>query len=237
LLSAISIVVGLTLIAGAIIGGNIAAELNAVVGVLFLLSGLANLAVLRTSANILNFSVRNVIFSFVSGLLLLTFGLYGRVSGGLPPDNPFYRARHGLDPATGEVVDPKKATGMSSRPRPPRPARPVSAESGCGRSASAGPDPGPCRANAAALRLRRPAPGEGGTGSLPARRRHDTAASNAAGWSISNTSPAGSSRRCAAASRPPSSTSTRRSVSIDRRRWKSSGSGTRTVDRAAVVLV
>jgi hypothetical protein len=80
--------------------------------VLFLLSGLVNLAVLRTSANILDFSMRNVIFSFVSGLLLLTFGLYGRVSGGLPPDNPFYRARHGLDPATGEVVDPKKAGGM-----------------------------------------------------------------------------------------------------------------------------
>jgi len=80
--------------------------------VLFLLSGLVNLAVLRTSANILDFSMRNVIFSFVSGLLLLTFGLYGRVSGGLPPDNPFYRARHGLDPATGEVNDPKKAGGM-----------------------------------------------------------------------------------------------------------------------------
>ena len=66
LLSANSVIVGLTLIAGAIIGGNIAAELNAVVGVLFLLSGLANLALLRTSANILNFSVRNVILSFVS---------------------------------------------------------------------------------------------------------------------------------------------------------------------------
>ena len=112
LLSAISVLVGLILIAGAIIGGNIAAELNAVVGVLFLLSGLVNLAVLRTSANILNFSMRNVIFSFLSGLLLLTFGLYGRVSGGLPPDNPFYRTRHGLDPATGAVVDPKKAGGM-----------------------------------------------------------------------------------------------------------------------------
>jgi hypothetical protein len=38
LLSAISVIVGLTLIAGAIIGGNTAAGLNAVVGVLFLLS-------------------------------------------------------------------------------------------------------------------------------------------------------------------------------------------------------
>jgi hypothetical protein len=123
LLSAISVLVGLILIAGAVIGGNIAAELNAVVGVLFLLSGLVNLAVLRTSANILDFSMRNVIFSFVSGLLLLTFGLYGRVSGGLPPDNPFYRARHGLDPATGEVVDPKKAGGMPAGRGAEAPAR------------------------------------------------------------------------------------------------------------------
>jgi hypothetical protein len=51
----------------------------------------------------------NVIFSFVAGLLLLTFGLYGRVSGGLTADNPYYRGRHGLDPATGAVVDPEKA--------------------------------------------------------------------------------------------------------------------------------
>lgn len=115
LLSAISVIVGLILIAGAIIGGNISAGLNTVFGVLFLLSGLANMAVLLTSANILNFSMRNVIFSFVSGLLLLTFGLYGRVSGALPPDNPFYRARHGLDPATGAVVDLKEVTGMPVR--------------------------------------------------------------------------------------------------------------------------
>jgi len=116
ILSAISVVVGLALIGGAIAGGNIAAELNAVVGALFLVSGLANLALLRTSWNILNFSMVNVIFSFVAGLVLLTFGLYGRVSGGLPPDNPFYRARHGLDPSTGEVVDEDKA-GSAGRQR------------------------------------------------------------------------------------------------------------------------
>jgi hypothetical protein len=131
LLSTVSVVVGLLLIGGAAIGGNIAAELNTVIGALFLLSGLANLAVLRTGANILNFSMRNVIFSFVSGLLLFTFGLYGRVSGGLPPDNPFYRARHGLDPATGEVVDPERAglalEGGSDTPAP--------------RAADRGPDP------------------------------------------------------------------------------------------------
>jgi Domain of unknown function (DUF4383) len=109
LLSTISVVVGVLLLAGAVAGGNRSAELNFVLGVLFIGSGLANLALLQTSWNIFNFQMRNVIFSFVAGLLLLTFGLYGRVSGGLPADNPYYRARHGRDPVTGEVVDEQKA--------------------------------------------------------------------------------------------------------------------------------
>lgn len=122
-LSGISVVVGLVLIVGAVIGGNTSAALNTVVGTLFLLSGIANLAVLRTSVNVLNFSMRNVIFSFVSGMLLLTFGLYGRVSGGLPPDNPYYRARHGRDPSTGAVVDPEKASGSVRGGATPAPRR------------------------------------------------------------------------------------------------------------------
>ena len=108
-LSTISVVVGLILIGGAVVGGNLASTLNTLFAVLFLVSGFANLCVLRTSFNILNFSMANVIFSFVVGLVLLTFGMYGRVSGGLPPDNPYYRARHGMDPETGEVVDEEKA--------------------------------------------------------------------------------------------------------------------------------
>jgi hypothetical protein len=108
-LSTISVVVGLVLIAGAFVGGNVSAQLNFLIGVAFLLSGFANMCVMRTSFNILNFSMSNVIFSFVTGLVLLTFGLYGRVSGGLPPDNPYQRARHGMDPETGEVVDDDKA--------------------------------------------------------------------------------------------------------------------------------
>jgi hypothetical protein len=115
LLSTISVVVGVLLLAGAVVGGNRAAELNFVLGVLFIGSGLVNLIVLQTSWNVFNFQMRNVIFSFVAGLLLLTFGLYGRVSGGLPADNPYYRARHGRDPETGEVVDPEKAARFPVR--------------------------------------------------------------------------------------------------------------------------
>ncbi len=132
LLSTISVVVGLALLGGAFVGGNVSAALNLVVGVLFLLSGLANLALLRTSWNILNFQMSNVIFSFVTGLLLLTFGLYGRVTGGLPPDNPYYRSRHGLDPETGEVVDPEKASRLAVRSGSASPAP---------RASEQGPDP------------------------------------------------------------------------------------------------
>ncbi|MEU3710296.1 DUF4383 domain-containing protein [Streptomyces catenulae] len=93
-LSVLSIVVGAILFGGMIIGGNFASTLNIVLGVLFLLSGFANLALLQTDANFLAFKIQNVLFSFVVGLLLVIFGMYGRVSGGLSHDNPYWRARH-----------------------------------------------------------------------------------------------------------------------------------------------
>ncbi|HEY9473724.1 MAG TPA: DUF4383 domain-containing protein [Mycobacteriales bacterium] len=96
LLSGISVLVGLLLIVVAWIGGNLASTVNSVLGFLFLLNGLQGLALLRTSLNVFAFDVRNVIFSFVVGLALLIFGLYGRVSGGLTAENPYWRARHGL---------------------------------------------------------------------------------------------------------------------------------------------
>ncbi|QMU69974.1 DUF4383 domain-containing protein [Streptacidiphilus sp. P02-A3a] len=93
-LSLISVVFGLLLAAGAVAGGNLASVINMVVGALFILSGFANLALLRTSANILGFRMPNVLFSFAMGLVILTFGMYGRVSGGLPADNPYWRRKH-----------------------------------------------------------------------------------------------------------------------------------------------
>ncbi|WP_405774089.1 DUF4383 domain-containing protein [Streptomyces sp. NBC_00859] len=93
-LSVLSIVIGLILLVGAVIGGNISSMLNMVIGVLFIISGFVNLALIGTSANFLAFHMQNVLFSFVVGLLLMTFGMYGRVSGSLPHDNPYWRARH-----------------------------------------------------------------------------------------------------------------------------------------------
>jgi hypothetical protein len=93
-LSWLSILVGLVLIAGMLKGGNLASNLNMLLGALFVLSGFVNLAVMETGLNVLNFRIQNVLFSFVVGLVLLTFGMYGRVSGRLPHDNPYWQARH-----------------------------------------------------------------------------------------------------------------------------------------------
>ncbi|MGD3106286.1 DUF4383 domain-containing protein [Streptomyces sp. YGL11-2] len=93
-LSVLSVVVGALLFGGMLIGGNFASTWNILWGALFLLSGFVNLALLQTDANFLAFKIQNVLFSFVVGLLLLVFGMYGRVSGGLSHDNPYWRARH-----------------------------------------------------------------------------------------------------------------------------------------------
>lgn len=93
-LSAISVVVGAVLVLGAFVGGNVASTLNITVGALFIVSGFVNLALIGKDANILAFRMPNVIFSFMVGLMVLTFGLYGRVSGNLPHDNPYWQARH-----------------------------------------------------------------------------------------------------------------------------------------------
>ncbi|MHC5261397.1 DUF4383 domain-containing protein [Streptomyces sp. UC4497] len=93
-LSLISVVVGLVLIGGAVIGGNVASTLNMTVGALFVLSGFFHLFVLDRPANVLDFGMTNVVFSFVMGLLVASFGMYGRVSAKLPHDNPYWRRRH-----------------------------------------------------------------------------------------------------------------------------------------------
>jgi hypothetical protein len=94
LLSLASIVVAVFLLVAARVGGNFASTANAVMGVVFIVAGLLGLAVMDTSANFLAFGLPNVFFSFAVGLIMLTFGLYGRASLYLPYDNPYYQARH-----------------------------------------------------------------------------------------------------------------------------------------------
>ncbi|MFC7308550.1 DUF4383 domain-containing protein [Streptomyces monticola] len=93
-LSVLSICVGLLLFVGMVIGGNFASTLNMVLGIAFILSGFVNMALLETSFNFLAFRIQNVLFSFVVGVLLMFFGMYGRVGSALPHDNPYWKARH-----------------------------------------------------------------------------------------------------------------------------------------------
>jgi hypothetical protein len=94
MLSVLSICVGLLLLAGMVMGGNVASTINMVLGVLFILSGFVNLALLDTDLNFLAFRIPNVLFSFVVGVMLMFFGMYGRVGSALPHDNPYWRSRH-----------------------------------------------------------------------------------------------------------------------------------------------
>ena len=103
LLSTISVVTALVLIAAAVRGPRIASAVMIAVGVLFLVSALANLAVLESGLNLLAFRLSNVFFSIGAGLVLLLLGTYGRVSGNLPPDNPYARPRS--DDGLGSLAD------------------------------------------------------------------------------------------------------------------------------------
>lgn len=89
LLSTISVIVGLVLLAAVARSARTASTVMIVLGSLFLLSGLVNLFVLDTNFNLLGFELSNVVFSLVVGLCLLLIGAYGRISGHLPPDSPY----------------------------------------------------------------------------------------------------------------------------------------------------
>ena len=93
-LSWLSVLVGVALGVAMLLGGNLASTFCLGLGALFLLSGFVNLALVKTDANVLNFEISNVVFSYGAGVLLLFIGMYGRVSGRLPHDNPYWRARN-----------------------------------------------------------------------------------------------------------------------------------------------
>ncbi|MFR9727642.1 DUF4383 domain-containing protein [Saccharopolyspora sp. MS10] len=112
LLSVISLATGAVLIGCAAWGGKQASTVTTAFGGVFLLSGLLHLAVLNSPWNVLAFRMPNVLFSLVVGLVLLFTGLYGRLSGGLPPDNP-YRQQH---PIRERRPDPEEQLVEQRRP-------------------------------------------------------------------------------------------------------------------------
>lgn len=97
LLSTVSLVTGAGLAAAAALSARLVSTAMIVLGGLFLISGLGHFFVIGTRANILAFSLPNIFFSLAAGLLLLLLGSYGRISGRIPHDNPYYLARHGED--------------------------------------------------------------------------------------------------------------------------------------------
>lgn len=97
LLSVVSLVVAAVLIGAGVRGGRTASNVLVGAGAAFVLSGLVNTLLLGTPLNLLAFRIPNVVFSFVSGALLLFLGSWGRFSGRLPDDNPYRRERHEHD--------------------------------------------------------------------------------------------------------------------------------------------
>jgi hypothetical protein len=90
LLSTISVLTAAVLVVAAVRSARTVSTVMLVVGTAFLLSALVNLALLETDWNVLAFSMANVIFSICAGLVLLVLGAYGRISGNLPEDSPYY---------------------------------------------------------------------------------------------------------------------------------------------------
>ena len=95
LLALLSVVAALILLAAAVHGARTASTVGIVFGVLFLLSGIVNLFLLGTDMNLFAFKLPNIVFSLAVGMGLLFTGAYGRLTGGLAPDSPYYHATGG----------------------------------------------------------------------------------------------------------------------------------------------
>jgi Domain of unknown function (DUF4383) len=76
--SLLSAVLGVIILVAIVLGRNIDVRVNTVLGYGFMVLGLAELAVLRTDANYLNFTDVTCIVTMIVGLVLLMAGMYGR---------------------------------------------------------------------------------------------------------------------------------------------------------------
>ncbi len=104
LLSAVSLVVAVVLFAAAVRGGRTASTVLTAVGAAFLLSGVVNVLLLEGPYNLLAFRMSNVVFSLISGGLLLIMGSWGRFTGRLPDDSQYSRGPGAAD--GGGTPDP-----------------------------------------------------------------------------------------------------------------------------------
>ncbi|WP_326562491.1 DUF4383 domain-containing protein [Micromonospora sp. NBC_01796] len=77
--SVLAVVLGMIVLIATGLGRNIDAAVNKWFGYLLMAVSLAGLAVIRTDANYLNFSIAGVVVTMLVGLVLLMAGMYGRV--------------------------------------------------------------------------------------------------------------------------------------------------------------
>jgi Domain of unknown function (DUF4383) len=73
-----SIVAGIVIIAGGLVGRNLDHWVNLIGGIGFLSAGMAMMTLLRTDLNIFGFTMTTCVVSFVIGVVLFTAGLYGK---------------------------------------------------------------------------------------------------------------------------------------------------------------
>lgn len=78
-LSIVSVAAGVALLAGTVFGRNLDVLLNTWIGYGLMALGLIGLALSRTDANYLNFTVITTIVLMLAGQALLLAGMYGRV--------------------------------------------------------------------------------------------------------------------------------------------------------------
>jgi hypothetical protein len=77
--SILSILAGLVVLIGVVVGRNLDHYIGMVAGAVFFLSGMAMMTLLQTHLNLLGFSMVNCIASFLIGLVFATAGLYSRI--------------------------------------------------------------------------------------------------------------------------------------------------------------
>lgn len=106
LLSTLSVVVAVVLLAAAVRSPRTASTVMLVLGPLFLLSAFVNGIVIGTRLNWLAFETSNVIFSVVVGLPMLLLGAYGRIGSRLPSDSPYASP----DSDDADIVDERPST-------------------------------------------------------------------------------------------------------------------------------
>lgn len=77
--SLLAVLLGLVILAGTVIGRNLDVAVNQWLAYALIVLGLAELAFIRTDANIFNFSIATVIVTLTLALVLLMVGMYSKV--------------------------------------------------------------------------------------------------------------------------------------------------------------